>query len=122
MATSSNLGGREIKFFCLNHKNPIPLQIQVGTSQFYACPKYFKENRDADERMCVNRMTLIDAGGIIDALCKKMDAIDPITEQMDFSNYIFSYRGSRSKIKVKVIKFTAKEVHLGILNETALKG
>lgn len=112
---------RKISFWCINHDKPIEMIIQQGVSQFYACPKYFPEERKENEKMCVNRMTIIDAGGIIQKFASICDSVDPFEESVNYYNYSFIYKGTRSKIKVRIIKYTDDEIRFGIQNLTALK-
>jgi hypothetical protein len=51
-----------VKLMCTHrHKEPVPMEIKQGPSSlFYACPKYYPQNRDEDERACNNRLNLVD--------------------------------------------------------------
>lgn len=118
----NTLGNRKISFWCTNHKEPVEMVIQQGISPFYACPKYFPENRDEkDSKACPNRMTIIDAGGIIDAFAKICEAEDPFESVTNYYNYMFEYKGSKSKFIVTIIKYTDDEIRFGVLNKTSLK-
>ena len=115
------INNRKISFWCLNHETPVEMIIQQGMSPFYACPKFSEENRGADEKPCLNRMTMIDAGGIIErfaAIISEED--DPFNNFVNYYNYSFTYKGGKSKITVKIIKYNDDEIRFGIRNNTAL--
>lgn len=112
---------QHVRFFCINnHDEPPELIIQQGKTAFYACPKYLPENRAADEKMCVNRLNLDDANGIVQKLCTIIEEEDNFG-MSDLTNYEFFYRGLRAKVKVKILKYRNDDIRLGILNLTALK-
>jgi hypothetical protein len=51
-----------VKLVCAHrHKEPVVMELRQGPSSlFYACPKYYPENRDEGERACNNRLNLVD--------------------------------------------------------------
>lgn len=116
-----NLWSR-ITFCCINgHEHPIPFRVQAGKTNFYACEKYFQENRTPEERACANRLNLDDAQGIVLKLSDLIEENDNIECRTDLTNYSFTYVGPRASILVKIVKYSEKEIILGILNETALR-
>lgn len=112
---------REYSFWCMNHETPVKMQISEGVSPFYACPKYYDKNRASNEKKCVNRMTFIDAGGILEYFANVENNLDPFDGVSDLTGCFFIYKGTKSKIEVSVLKYTNKEVRLGVKNVTALK-
>ena len=109
-----------ITIWCLNHDEPLPMSVISNTelikTPFYACERYVPD--DSGRKACSNRLNLDDYLGIMD---KFMDIIIDNGEFMaDFTNYEFTYRGTRQKIFVKCLKYTNKEIHLGIRNQTVL--
>ena len=54
---------QNIRFVCCrNHKTPQEMKLLSSPKAiFYACPKYFPDNRDKDEPACVNSIFMNDA-------------------------------------------------------------
>lgn len=103
-----------ITVYCLNHENPEEMQIMQNMekikSPFYACGTY-------QSTKCPNRMNLDDYQGIV---LKFADIVSSEGMATDFTNYSFNYRGNRHKLFVRVLKYTDKEIRLGIKNCTIL--
>lgn len=111
---------RKMIFMCINHDTPHEMIIREGQSVFYACPKFDDDNLEPGERKCLNRMTFIDAGGIIDKFAEIEDSIDPLEGTEDLTGYEFGYRGLKSRFKVIILKINEDEVRFGIKNLTVL--
>ena len=58
---------RNILFFCKDCGCQFQL-VQGRFSVFYRCPKYYVENREMDEPVCNNRMTIYEAHDICSEL------------------------------------------------------
>lgn len=103
-----------VTVYCLNHKEPVEMQIVQNTEKiktpFYACTE-----RDASH--CANRLNLDDYKGIV---MRFADIVSKEGIATDFSNFNFNYRGARQKIRIKILKYTDKEIRLGIKNLTIL--
>ena len=116
----SNMWSR-IKIFCLNHDEPLQMEVtrnlSMNSTAFYACTQYFPEKLSEGDVPCPNRLNLDDYQGIVIQFLKEVDEVPPGT---DMTNYIFSYKGTRQKIDVRVIRYDDKEIHLGIINRTII--
>jgi hypothetical protein len=103
-----------ITIYCMNHEEPVEMEIVNNTEQiktpFYACSNYFSEG-------CPNRLNLDDYQGLVLKFC---DVVEKGGVLMDYTNYRFEYKGNRHKLFVKVLKYSDKEVRLGVLNKTIL--
>ena len=114
----------KIELLCMNHEEPCDMRIIQNTelikTPFYACINYSSDDRDKEAPLCSNRINMDDYQGIV------MKFIDKIYDEgpfNDYTNYSFSYKGTRHKIKVKVLKYSPdKEIILGLLNTTVLGG
>lgn len=108
-----------ISLFCINHDEPMPMQVISNTelikTPFYACENYHP--KDKGIRPCPNRLNMDDYLGIVE---KFMDTIINGDFMADYTNFEFSYKGTRQKILVRCLKYTDKEIHLGIRNQTVL--
>lgn len=105
-----------IQFVCSNHPDT-PLQIVEGPhSPFYACPKYFPENRKERERACGNRMNLIDCEKIVSHVMDKIyqNLMDGIEENLE--NDTWTYKG----IECKVLVHSEEKIVIAIKNKKAL--
>ena len=52
---------------------------------------------------------------------KICEAEDPFESVTNYYNYMFEYKGSKSKFIVTIIKYTDDEIRFGVLNKTSLK-
>lgn len=101
-----------ITIYCMNHDEPKPMEILQNLEQiktpFYAC---------TDEH-CPNRLNLDDYQGLV------LEFIKAIDEEgyfgTDFTNYTYTYKGTRQKVKAKILKYSGSEIRIGILNTTVL--
>lgn len=109
----------KISLYCINHDEPVPMKVISNTEMiktpFYACGNYLPEDKNI--KPCSNRLNMDDYLGIIE---KFMDVIINGELMADYTNYEFTYRGTRQKILVRCIKYTEKEIQLGIKNQTVL--
>lgn len=89
-------------FYCnCRHTTPQKMQFVDGPSSlFYACPKYYPENREPGEPSCMMRMNLIDAEGVLEEFSK-------IIEEDEANNVIRDYRG---------FEFDYKTVHAKVIS------
>ena len=110
-----------ITVYCLNHDEPIQMEIVKNTekisSPFYGCSQYFPEKVDPEKGPCPNRLNLDDYQGIVLKFC---DFVAEEGATNDYTNFTFTYKGGRHKTFVKVLKYSDKEIRLGILNKTIL--
>lgn len=111
----------KITVYCMNHDKPVRMLIAKNTelikTPFYACEQYFPENQDEEHLPCPNRLNLDDYQGLV---FKFLDIISKEEPTTNFLNYSFTYKGTRQKISVKVLRYDDKEIRLGILNMTVL--
>lgn len=110
----------KIKIYCLNHDEPIEMHIIQNTEQvktpFYACSNY---GGAGGVEPCYNRLNLDDYQGLILKFLDVIGSDDSLCT--DYTNYSFEYKGTRQLIKVRVIKYSENEIHIGVLNKTVLK-
>ncbi len=108
-----------ITIWCLNHDEPLPMSVisntEVIKTPFYACENYLPSDKSV--KPCSNRLNLDDYLGIAE---KFMEIIAQGDFMADYTNYEFVYRGTRQKILIQCIKYTEKEIRLGIKNQTVL--
>ena len=103
-----------ISIWCINHDEPVKMEILENTEMiktpFYAC------STNTGTGTCANRMNLDDYQGVILAFLDLIGA-EPF---VNFTNYIFTYKGARHKLEVKVLKHQDDDIRLGIKNRTIL--
>ncbi len=108
-----------ISIWCLNHDDPLPMHVISNTelikTPFYACKNYLGGDDSAPP--CSNRLNLDDYLGIVE---KFIDIISSGDFMTDYTNYEFTYKGTRQKIFIRCIKYTDEEIKLGIKNQTVL--
>lgn len=105
-------------FYCSHRHTPTKMEFLNGPlSLFYACPKYYEQNREPGELMCSMRLNLVDAEGILDKFSSIVlkDLEDDIIR--DYTNMEFEYKA----IHVKVLHYDEHHLDLDILNKKALR-
>lgn len=110
-----NMWGK-VTVYCLNHEKPEKMEIltneDIIKTSYYKCSAY-------DTQGCPNRLNLDDYQGIV---LKIMDVMTSDPFMTNWQNYSFTYRGTRQKIDVTIIKHTEGEIRIGIMNRTVLGG
>ena len=108
-----NLWGR-IELICGNHDTEdVVMDIKEGpSSPFYACPKYYPENRTSDERACVNRINMIDFEKMLDHVQDNILEMEAQGTQGNLLHQKWKYKSiefeiigydPHGKIKIKMI-------------------
>lgn len=91
----------EVTLMCGNHATPTNMVIQQGPhSLFYACPKYFEENRTADEFKCANRLNLIEFEKMIDHINERLCTEAAMCNCINLTNHAWMAKGVEFKILV----------------------
>ncbi len=111
--------GDRIRTVCANHTKPKELvffqNTEVVGSPFYMCE--CRNGGPDGEPPCANAVNEADMPDIILMFLDEMARLGPLS---DLTNHSFVYKKRRHKITVKVLKYTDKEIVLGLLNNTLL--
>ena len=103
------------RFYCLNHKNPVPLITGIGTHPVYVCAESLpksEENPDGYTTLpCGCKITYNDAVNLVDKLSTQIETNVFDRAESNYTGMRFSYR----KVNAKVIKHTDKHIDIGIL-------
>lgn len=101
-----------IEIYCgNNHEELVPLQpVQGPLSLFYACPKYYEDNRKENEKKCSNRINLNDYNSLVEHLTKILSEAEENDEILNLEGYKWKSKGimyevfkhNDRKIKIKV--------------------
>ncbi len=85
-------GWKNIRFVCCkNHKEPQQMQeMAKANSIFYACPKYFPENRDKDEPACINAIFINDAEKAVKEINDRLGAAAMKEQELNMANVKFT--------------------------------
>lgn len=101
----------KVSIYCLNHEEPVEMVIFQNLEKFKT-PAYVCSDSG---NHCPNRLNLDDYENIVNKFFEYVDKEGPM---MDFTNFSFRHRGARQSIYVKIIKYSHKEIKIGIFNET----
>ena len=107
----------EVSLYCGNHNEPIEMTIQKGPfSLFYACPKYFSENRAEGEHICANRLNLVDFEKMLDHINEILctEAMD--NNNVNLKNHSWKYKG----IEIKILVHNTDKICVQCINRPAL--
>lgn len=109
-----------VKIVCGNHgsRNDIDMVIQQGPhSLFYACPKYYTDNRNKDEVPCMNRINLIDYEKMLSYLADVMVQAERNGEVCNLKNY----KWERNGIQYHVLEHTDEKLVVKMFNKKAFR-
>lgn len=110
-----------IEIYCgHNHNEEIPMYMKdgsdMGKDSFYACPKYYPENREPDERACNNNLTITD-------YIKMVNHIDKVLTEAELNDEKLNMKNSKFKIgqvEYRVTDHTNRKIKVEILNKKAI--
>ena len=100
--------------YCGNpkHDHFVPMELKMGPrSVFYACPEYAK--RYTGGCGCPNRISPEDFEKILDIISKKITASEINNEQIDLTNFQFTYK----QIACRVLEHYDGKLSLLLLNK-----
>lgn len=111
---------KKIVLICGNHPDEEILMnlIEGPSSLFYACPKYYPENRTPNERACANRINLVDFE-------KMVDHLSELYEENFLEGNLINLTGHRwvykKVIEYEVIEHTQDQIKVKMKNKKALR-
>lgn len=88
----------------------------MGKDSFYACPKYYPENRTENERACNNNLTITD-------YIKMVNHIDKILTEAEYNDANLNLTHMKFKIgqvEYEIFEHTSKKIRVKILNKKAI--
>lgn len=111
---------KRTSFYCMNHgEDHVRLYDYTGTGKpFFACPRYWAKDEEHEnghepyEEPCMNRLDYDTAQDIVEKLSQMIDEDDKDGIVTDYKNCVIHVKG----IEAKVIRYTDKEIRIGILN------
>ena len=102
------------------HSEQIPMYMKEGAGygrdSFYACPKYYPENRTPDERACNNNLTITDYLKMVDFLDKKLSNAELNDEKINLKNFKFKI----GQVEYTVIDHTSRKIKISVVNRKAI--
>lgn len=109
-----------IHFICTHrHKKPQPMKImESARAVFYACPKYFPDNREEGEPSCCNAIYLNDAEKAVAAINDRLGKAAVNDEEVNLANYRFSI----DNVDYHIIKDEDGQIEVEVLNRKVVRG
>jgi len=110
-----------IEIYCgHNHSEPIPMYMKeaagTGKDSFYACPKYYPENRTSEERACNNNLTITDYIKMINKIDKILTEAELNDEKINLTNMTFKI----GQVEYHIFEHTIKKIKVAIVNKRAI--
>lgn len=92
--------------------------VQGPSSLFYACPRYYPENREKGEKACANRINLIDYEKMVDHFSEEFE--NSIMEgcNVDLTNSEWVYK---KQIVFRVLGHKNGQLKVSMYNKKAIK-
>ena len=111
---------KKIILVCGNHSDEeITMDIINGPmSLFYACPKYYPENRKPGERACANRINLVDFEKMVEHLSELYEENFVEGNLINLTGYRWVYK---KVIQYEVIEHNQDHIKVKMLNKKALR-
>ncbi len=101
-----------VSIYCMNHDEPQKMVILQNLEKiktpFYSC---------CDEH-CPNRLNLDDYQELVMKFINQVDEDGFIG--IDYTNFKYSYKGTRHRIDAKILRYDDDKIWIGILNKTVL--
>ena len=115
---------KKTHFYCIHgHDEPIPMVVMEGSSPFYACPKYMRQDEKHPdgyidgERACANRISFTRAMSVMERFMKIVEEDDAAGVICDYTGMKFSFDG----IDIRILKYDPKkEIRVGVINRRAI--
>jgi len=110
-----------IEVHCDNgHQEPIPFYMKDGSDMnkdsFYACPKYYPENRTYDERACNNNLTITDYLKMVSHIDKVITEAELNDQKLNLTNMKFKI----GMVQYQIMEHTVKKIKVAVLNKRAI--
>ncbi len=109
-----------IHFLCTHrHKTAQPMTIMSSPrAVFYACPKYFPDNREEGEPSCVNAIFLTDAEKAVGAINDRLGKAAVSDEEVNLANYRFTI----DNVDYHVLRDEDGQIDIEVLNRKVVRG
>ena len=109
-----------IEIYCGHgHKDPIPMYMKdgagYGRDSFYACPKYYPENRDEDERACNNNLPITEYIKLVDKIDKILTNAAMNDQEINLTNMKFKI----GQVEYTIFKHTNRKIKVSVVNKKA---
>lgn len=105
-----------VHLVCANHPNVEMDILQGPTSMFYACKKYYPENREDDEKPCYNRVNLFDFERMLKHLSELLLSAEKNNEILNLTGQQWSCNG----IDFNVLVHETDNLVVGVVNNKAI--
>ena len=108
---------KNVVLVCGNdHEIPQEMYVrQTDKDAFYACPKYYPENRDPDERPCMNRISVAEMEHMLEVISEKIQQDEEEGGMCFLKNFTFETKVG----KYKVLEHNADVLKIQVLNKKA---
>lgn len=87
-------------------------------SMFYACPKYYPQNREKDEKACYNRISISEMEEMINYISDKIESPDAVFAEVNLKG--LTWKNKRGT-KFKIITFTHSRIDVLVLSQQSLR-
>lgn len=110
-----------IEIYCGHgHSDLIPMYMRDGSDfgkdSFYACPKYYPENRTSEERACNNNLTITDYIKMVDHIDKTLTEAELDCTRLNLTNYKFKI----GQVEYRIFEHSPKKIKVLVLNKKAI--
>lgn len=112
--TIDDIWNRIVPLCACHSTEVVMVEKQTPDSVFYACPKYYEENRSPNERPCLNHLSVQDYQGMIEKITSEL-----AFQTVKFQNAdLTGMRWTKNGILYEVVYHRKKTVTKGIQSAT----
>lgn len=113
-----NLWKNIVPVCCCNHEETPMQLIQGPSSLFYACPRYYPDNRAAGEKACPNRINLVDYQKMAEHFSQEIEEGMMNGQKEDLTNEIWNLK---KQVDFKVLEHKKGLLKVSIYNKKAFR-
>lgn len=109
-----------VHLFCGAHDGElVEMELKEGPhSLFYACPRYYPQNRKEGEHACYNRLNLVDCEKMLSDLADIIIKADERGERFNPTNYSWAKKG----ITYKILQYDGSRIDVSVFNKPSMQG
>lgn len=110
---------KQIVLVCGNcEEHPVLQLIDGPSSPFYACPRYYPENREPNTKACPNRINLVDYEKMVDYFSDRIEESICNGSKENLKNVRWVYKNT---IEFVVLEHTENVLRISMRNKKAFK-
>lgn len=121
---------KKIHIYCGNHGDDYSIKmvpheqsqlLRFGGgsgSIFYACPKYYAENRNPDETACFNRISITELEEMVEYISDQIESPDSVFAEVNLKGLTWK---NKHGTRFKIINFSSSRIDVLVYSQKSLR-